>query len=502
MKLNNDTYSDNQVRAARAQLWAMGNLQWKLNATQQRMVSFYRNCQSKTIVANAGRRTGKTWALIIMSMELCIQKPGAIVKFLQPDKTMLRTNTFPDIHKILDDCPPELRPKFNKLDSEWVFPNRSKIQMRGSDSGHFVRLRGGNADLCIIDEAGFVKAPLEEVVQDVLLPTTMLTKGKIILSSTTPTDPDHPFLKYMEYAQNKGAFITTNMFEVYEESKGGPNCHLSSENIEEFISSYPGGVSNPRFRREVLNEVVRDENKVVIPEFTDVVEKDVVVEWPRPAFFDPYVAMDIGFSDLTVALFGYYDFDNAIIVIEDELVMNGPTMTTEALAENIRKKERNLWFDKISGEVREPYLRVSDNNLIVINDLQRMHGISFIPTQKDNKEAQINNLRMDLMNRRVSIHPRCKVLIQHLKHATWNSARNDFTRSPDNGHYDALSAAIYFARNIDRNRSPYPKGYRLSRLGNPGELFVGAGYKSNVTETADKFSNMFKPKTSLRRFKP
>jgi hypothetical protein len=200
-----------------------------------------------------------------------------------------------------------------------------------------------------------------------------------------------------------------------------------------------------------MAEFVTDDTRAIIPEFTADAEKDIVCEVERPGFFDPYVSMDIGFIDLTAVLFGYWDFELGILVIEDEYVLN--KMTTDQLARGIRAKEERLWNGK------KPYMRISDTDLIVIGDLTVLHDLNFISTQKDNKEAAINQVRLLVNDRRIKINPRCRVLISHLRHGVWNKNRTRFDRSADHGHFDCVDALAYMIRNLDRSHNPFPSQY-------------------------------------------
>lgn len=485
-------YSYEQVMAARAKLWQMGDLVWKLDPTQVEIYNFLNNRQEKTLVVNCSRRLGKSYMLLIIAIEICIRKPRAVIKYLQPEVKMIEINIMPVMEEILADCPQELRPTYHIKKNMYIFPNGSQIQLAGTDNNGHEKLRGGNANLCIIDEAGFVTNKLDYIIRSVLIPTTTLTKGKILLSSTSPTEPDHPFAKYMEDAEIKGTLIKKTIYDALNDHKKLKNPRITESMIQEIIDSYPGGARHEGFRREYLCETVRDGDNSVIPEFTDEVEKDIVVEWPRPAFCTKYVAMDIGHKDLTVALFAYYDFENAIIVVEDEIVMSGPKMTTDSLAQAIKKKEQDLWTDKLTLEFSEPYLRVSDNNLILINDLQRLHGLTFIPTQKDNKDAAINLVRMTIANHEMYINPRCKTLIAHLRRATWNKDRTKFTRSADNGHFDALDALVYLVRNINKSKNPFPKGYKFRSLTDRDAVFYTDSFKDNTEHS--QFKKLFKPR--------
>lgn len=214
-------------------------------------------------------------------------------------------------------------------------------------------------------------------------------------------------------------------------------------------------------------ELIRDPSKCVIPEFTEEVRADIIKEWPKPPFYSSYVGMDLGGQDLTVVLFGYFDFRADKIVIEDEIVMDFAEKGNhiEKLSLEIEKKEKELWTNPMSQEKVAPRKRVSDINIIVTQEIAKysQNRIIFCNTAKDNKEAAISTVRLFIGNRKIIINPKCKVLVRHIENAKWaNNDRKLFGRSPDNGHYDALDALVYFVRNIDFRHNPYPAHYDLN----------------------------------------
>src|SRR5690606_30948000 len=131
---------------------------------------------------------------------------------------------------------------------------------------------------------------------------------------------------------------------------------------------------------------------------------------------DSYVSMDVGFKDMTAVLFAYYDFRANKIIIEKEIARQGKELHLPELANDINIMEEILWKDTYSGEVKRPFLRVSDIDYIVMNELSIHSGgiINFIASEKDNKEAAINQLRVMLANEQIIIDPDCVNLIVHL----------------------------------------------------------------------------------------
>lgn len=428
------TPTDLEIRQARDQLWQAGDLIWKLNTTQRNIYNYFHSNKNKTIVINASRRLGKSYVLLTIALEMCIKKPKTIIKYIQPTRDMIKTNLNPDLEAMLEDCPLDLRPTYKQIGNVWEFQNGSKIHIAGTDGKNYNKLRGGKADLCIIDEAGFC-SDLSHIINSILTPLTTHSGGRIILSSTTPTEPDHEFNNYMDLAEQNDAFIRKTIIDAIQECENDTVLRLTKEKMADIVAAIPGGINSDSFRTEYLCQKVFNSSDSVLPEWTDEIQKHCIVPRARPAFCDRYVAMDIGFVDLTVVLFAYWDYDHGVLVIEDEYVQKQGTTTQ--LAVNIKRKEDELWTNPITGEQEPPYKRVSDNNLIVINDLQMEHRMFFQATEKHDKLTYLSILRTMIEQRQVFINPRCKTLISHMKSATWNKDKKDFKRSPDNGHYDA-----------------------------------------------------------------
>jgi hypothetical protein len=423
------------------------------------MYNIYKNSPDNSILTwLLARQSGKSYNLAIIGSMACLEKPNVIVKLLTDTKLHVKTIFEPIFRQIFEDFPSDLKPEYIPSQYVYVFKNGSQIQLAGSDGNSAERLRGQKSDLVLVDEAGFC-SNLEYNIMSVLLPTTTHTGGKIILASTPPEDPAHEFLGFIERADKDG-YLTKKT--VYD------NPLLTTGQIDNIISKFSGGASNTQFRREYLCEIVKDEQMSVLPEVDDDLLAQIVKEHPEPAYCNRYVAMDIGFKDLTVVLYGYYDFRNDLIVIQDEIVKNGKEIHLPRFTQELMDKENELWLNHLTNELFKPDLRVSDINPFVIqeisiysNKINSSHSIDFSMASKDNKLANINKLRVMLAGKQILINPRCKTLIRHLKNCRWKdkSTKDEFSRSPDDGHYDAVDALLYFTRAVNYNKNPYPVGY-------------------------------------------
>jgi hypothetical protein len=204
--------------------------------------------------------------------------------------------------------------------------------------------------------------------------------------------------------------------------------------------------------------------------------------------------MDLGWKDLTVVLFGYYDFRAAKLIIQDEYVANEHDLQLPVMIQAIKDKERSLWYNYLTNEIRKPYLRISDIDYIVMSEISRASNgeISFAAAKKDDSDAALNNLRVMLAAKKIIIDPKCKTLIRHLKNVKWASSKNKnkFARSPDNGHYDAVDALKYLVRHVAYGKNPYPPSYDV----NTKDLYVRNPEKYNGQDSLNIYKKMFNVK--------
>lgn len=451
-------------------LWRKSNLSWMLDQNQLALYELFHNSPEKVQTWLLARRSGKSYTLCLLAIEYCIKHPGSVVKFVSPNKLQVERNIRPLINQILETCPEDLKPEFRVKDGIYFFANKSELQLAGSDKGNIDSVRGGFAHIAIVDEAQDV-TDLKYAVNSVLIPTTLTTKGKVLISGTPPKDPDHDFLYFIELCESRNSIVKRTIYD---------NPRLTKDDINEQIRAM-NGEHTEDFRREFLCEILKSKTRTVIPEFDEIKEKELVMEWKKPPFYAPYVGLDVGGRDWTVVLFAYFDFKSDKLIFEDELVYKDQNMYTPNVARDIENKERELWCEPLTQEIIKPKKRVSDHNIIFINDIKKHsnYKIIFENAEKRDKPAAINFLRVLINSGKVIIHPRCKTLISHLKNAKWlnTTTNSEFGYCPEGSHYDALDAALYLSRAVDFKHNPYPRDYN-SPL-DPENSFYTPNYKQN-----------------------
>lgn len=431
------------MSAAKQALWSAGLIApWYLRQSQLDVYELVLN--NKFPFIEAARRFGKTTSLLTFVVEQLLQNPGWICRWCFPNKNQAREVLGAEIVKLQKDCPEQFRFRYQTTDSVYVGPSGSKLYIRGVNEDRGDSARGPASNIIIADEYGFWNEP-DYIIREALFPQLENQAGQwLIKASTPPRNLGHRYYIEREEAVRKNRFIKKTILD---------NEALSKEELA-IIVEESGGWQSPSFQRERLCEPVSDPELLIIPEWSS--DNIVANDYPRPDFFTPYVGGDSGADDNTAVLFGYYNFRINEVVIEQEYVTNGKT-TSEIVA-NCKRIEKELW-----GDIR-PKRRVYDAPKQLIYDIYRDHKWPVHMPEKDGKIAAIHDLRLEVGSKRFRVKERCKHTTRQLKVGMWRDEKHlDFERTEGLGHLDAIAAAIYFNRTVDRKLNPVPAHQGLSK---------------------------------------
>lgn len=450
-------------RALAYELWKRGEVgAWYLKPKQLSVRDFIREVRDPFV--EASRRFGKTNTVLTYCMEEGAQRPGIVIRWCEPWKNQCREIVMPEIDQIQRDVPLEERWRWHQTDSYYEHPvSKSRLYLRGVNDDRGESARGAKAHIIVADELGSWRDP-KYVIDEVLRPQLLTTKGTFVRIGTPPRNLTHLYYTMKERSQIRGAFIqrTVRDQELVDWSE-----------IEHAVAEM-GGWDTAGVRRELLCEKIVDKNFAIIPEWDDryvgeLERTDLTPFWVR------YGAIDIGVRDLSVCLFAYWDFQKGVLYVEDEVVMNGATLTTERFAEEIRKTEELRWG--IKYKLREDHnganeryhvekpphfraKRVSDIDLLFLQDMSRIHGLYFDATDKGALEEMVNEVRIWVAKGRIMVHPRCSILLDTLRYGIWDEKRKEWERTERIGHCDALAALMYMVRNVNRAENPIPADYQ------------------------------------------
>lgn len=437
-------------------LWARGNLQFFYRDEQLPLRNFLLNSTTDINVANVHRQFGKSTSVFAIYCEYCIRNPGVLVKYGAPTIKQVKEILAEVSTKVLETCPRLLRPKYNKTDGQFEFPNGSKIKIIGVNVDKGNRLRGSPANRVVLDEAGFMDN-LEYVIEAIIMPQFLTTGGKLDIISTPSEILGHDFVhKYIPKAKALNS---------YYELPITSNPRYKDESLQKIVNQFnlyspsgellKSGFENDNFKREFLCQIFNDPKRMIIPEWEDL-GKSSIKEWNRPDHFRPVVSADLGFKDHSGILFGYIDFDNDKLIVEDELFVN--YLPPSDIANLILKKVKEHYPKHYSDP--ESIKWIADAQQLVLAEIRKQSGIPFLGANKYDRDGAINALRTKISQGRLIVNPRCKNLIIQLEQGNWNEHRTDWERIDHLGHCDLLAALNYMNRMAPWNDNPNPKIFK------------------------------------------
>lgn len=463
-------HTDEEIRRF---FWKESDLDYLLRPHQDRIEKAFIDSPERVFVEEVGRQVGKTFWNIKKAIETCLIVPNGRVKYASAFVTSVEEYAVPTFKKIIADCPEAIRPKWMESKKKAIFKNGAELKLLGLDRSPDAG-RGPYCDLYIIDEAGFVK-DLPGIIDSVILPMFNTRPwGRIILSSSTPESPAHPFIGFADKYELLNSYILMTIED---------NEDLTPDRVTEIKGEYE---SNTAMLRELYCKRIVESTRAIIPEYQPHYVQEVEPDEFRQ-FYHNYVFMDLGVKrDFTAGILGYYDFRRSALIVEDEFGIMGPEMTTEKLAAMIHAKEKECWEfvgpAKSKGKVRK---RVADNdNPLLVQDLGAMYGLPFIGTDKSRLVSMVNEVRIWMQHGRIIIHPRCKNTIGCLRSGIWDDQRRKFDHSIAFGHFDWLSALIYGVRNVNTIENPIPATHGFNLL-SPNTLVIPTKKRSILKQFGD-----------------
>jgi len=402
--------------------------------------------REKLVVAKCHRRFGKGTTTLTYVAERCL-KENIIVRY--GAETQGQAYQIFDflMSKIFYKCP-EMKPK--PRNGRYEFKSGSRVYIFGvKDSGEIDKARGTEADIIILDEYGFWRFKAEYILKSILLPQLMNTKGQAIITSTPPENMVHDYVNQVIKAESNGYLFNWTLQDSVD---------IGEKTREEQLDIIEdcGGEDSVHYQREYMCNLIPTKERLVVPEAQDT--ELYVGKIERPSHVEFYVCMDLGLIDHTAVLFGYLDFKNARLVIEDEHWAN--YNSTAEIVEACRIKEKEL-------KMHEVYRRIGDCEMQQLWDMSNDHDYKISPITKRTKQSGkgfrdsvINQLRVGIKEGKLLIDPdRCPHLVRQLRYGIWNERRNDFERAETMGHLDALMAVCYMFDNISWDRNPFPHKY-------------------------------------------
>lgn len=439
--------SEALTEVSTGELWERGVLKWKLWPQQRPIYDTVRSLARdvQTVVFLCARQFGKSVLVVCLAVEDCLQNPDIIVLIIGPSIKQTRAIVRPRMKLITKGAPvwsdryKDEKGRFKKFihpvksEDTWYFANGSELKLGGFDTNSAAQ-RGKTIFKIYLEETGDSEGDdyVDFLRSDLAPALTHSAHAQIIHATTLPKVPDHPFvLETVPEAEMAGSLFK---FTIHDNKK------LTKEKYDQCVK-ISGGESSIAFRREYLCLQVRDSSIILAPEFDEALHVRECEE-PKYAFY--WLSGDTGIiRDLNVYHFWCYDFKRAKKMVLDERWYR-PDIGSALMVKECLEME---------GPRKVPRFVDTDTRLRL--DLAGQHNFPTNLPSKDELEATVNLVRVELQTCAVEISPKCKLLITTLRSGTFNKNRTDLARTIALGHMDAFMSFAYGLRHTN-TANPYP----------------------------------------------
>lgn len=393
-------------------------------------------------VALCARRYGKTSVALCVQMERCIRHKNYMAVYVTKTGAQARKIVIPALKRLLETCPHDLRPRFDRQDNVFTFPNGSMLHMIGLDNDREDEVRGIASDLTIADEPAFWDR-CEDQLTNAVYPPLLTTNGKCLAVTTPSTEPGHYAEDMVRLALEDNTLFYAD-YRAYESFYG-------EKRMAQF-KRLAGGEHSEKFRREYLCEFVRDPSRVVFPNFVPehCTPGALNVSWPSLELCDRFSGMDHGVTHASAYVAGRYERSTGLFFVDGEMEWRKADITTAMMASDVFLLERRLW-----GNAPGRVLRLVDNaSKQLIVDFAAQYNLPCTGCDKsDGLHAMLERTGTWLAEGRIVLDPaKCPRLIADLNTTKWDKSRRKLAESAQ-GHSDLTMALVYTVNRLAK----YPR---------------------------------------------
>jgi hypothetical protein len=314
------------------------------------------------------------------------------------------------------------------------FPKeKSEIFLVGADQKNFAeRLRGIKIKRAVIDEAQSFRSHIRTLVDDIITPALVDLSGGLSVYGTPGIVPEGFFYEITN--ENRG--YSVHKWTIFD----NPHIPNAKEFIEDMLKRRGWSTQNPTYRREWLNEWVKDLDALL---YRFNAERNLYSRLPTGVEWNHILGMDFGLRDKT-----------AFVVIAWNInIRKAFVIHSESKAGMIPSEiaERSQQLIKIFA----PTTIVADTGGLgasIAEEMRRRYQIPIKAAEKKDKATKISLLNGDLIDQNLYISVECK----NLHHEMNTIPRNEKGIEEDGYPCDETDAMLY-AYNEARNYLSEPK---------------------------------------------
>lgn len=461
-------FTPEEFETAVTMAWEQGRLDYLRRNTQRKLKqvwlatkSFSRKCYWECT-----RRLGKSSELLMTMHEECKVGPRRKCVYFAPVKEGLLDYIEPIIEETYADCPPHLRPQFNRQRFMLRYENGSRILFRAANNKQYRVRRGLGAHLAGIDEAREID-DLPDLIDSVIMPALFSNNGYLIISSTPADTQSHPLYNIRNRAISEGWYVGIS---IYDAQQLDPDVY-TAERIAEWkaeLLKEPDG--QERWQREFEIKWIVNQRRRAVPEWDSSRMVQVFHRDPYYQFYHHYQGLDWGYKDYTALVFATLNFRASRLEVDGELTFSGKDVRSDLISDRVALAYKHIYgvpiFDQTRFPAHHPYRQVSDSaDPILISEINKYAGMSFVPVNKAHTlDAMLQEFRILVMKGKIVVDPKCTLTIHCLENGVWDDNHDKLDQDILAHHFDHLMALVYLTRMVDWEANPIPKDFMIDNI--------------------------------------
>ncbi len=433
-------------------LWRRGDLEFLLWQQQEPVWEALKRIPPGIVefVVLCARQFGKSTIGVLRALSQAIKHRDCCILIMGPDINQTKDIVLPKMRFLTQTAPEGLIVQsraenrfriFHDLDR--TATDYSEIVIGGMNKNSSSQ-RGKTVQEILVEEIADLAEDdfMQSMEQDLGPALTHSKGGKIVYLTTLPPVPDHPFITdTMVKAELNHAI---KIFTIDD------NKALTQEQYDACVER-SGGKDTVAFQREYLCIVVRDRNKVVLPDWIQAKNVGAVF---LPDYLFMHTTIDWGgVRDKTCAVLHYYDYLRDEDVFWDERVFEPNTPST-VIVDEVKLMELEFLKVRESHKIESRFID-APHQFVYVDLIRPPYDFTAAIPNKLDWIAGINVLNNRFKTGKAIIHSRCKFLILSARSGMFNDKKTDLARSQALGHCDGIMAMSYALR-MRATQDPYP----------------------------------------------
>ena len=363
---------------------------------------------SKRILACCSRQAGKSYGIALKFCKTGFEFDKSTMLYMAMARGQGREILWPAMEDLNDKL--DLGLKFNKNSGDILFPNKSKVLMRGLGSHREAdKNRGpGYRAICIDEAQGYPSELLRYTIRQVVEPAQLrYAPGEywFALTGTPNASCSGGFYEAWANVDDKGkktsAWSTHHWTFLDNESVADPEAFMQG-----LFDDYGWDLTTPSFQREYQGKWVRDVEGTAFRIRDDV---NLIYEFPHEAATDwRYVlGVDLGIMDPSAFVVYAYSRQLGLAIIVESLEEE-----TDSPSESAKHVLRLC--DKY--DISEVVADTGGQGKAHVGEWARTYGLAATPAEKHNKAGRIGLMNSDLQSGKLLIlAPNNRQLITELQ---------------------------------------------------------------------------------------